>query len=1094
MKKSSLIFGIIFLIIFSVSVIADDLSSGLSNYFACNSTVDNKGAGSLSIIRNALVNVSNGWGVDNKYCRLPLASSASSNMIDININSTNTSCWGIGYLLNISDNGGGGYAPMFQTKSQSRSMDWFSYIGFTDGGVGRIKFAFLNGSTFYYAINGYTASMINTSHFFYIEINITNSMKLYDNGNLAYSNNTFLFSPNHDVLEFGNGSVVGVNTPTSRVDEIYFYNRCLATSEQLLLAQYALNKTSYSFTSSTPSSTPSFTFPTPANGSRNNTQIMINASCTPSANIDLFFDTSNPPTTKVISNQTSPIIYTTSVSSDGLYYYYASCIAGSNSTINTWVYDTTSPQILLRGANFFGQANGSNIDRTQANKNLSFNLTDNLQVYGFSVNITNSSRQTLYYEINTTILMPSISIVRYINFSNWTRGKYDVNIQVADTHTSLSEPVYAISDIMTQEKITDEKLSIVYGKEYLTAQGNNIKIYTDKPAEVSTDKEVDRYTFGFIFEEKIVSDKLFYIKCDSKLTYIPHDIYKGHFVCANGLKGNWIDFEGIEGKPIIKEIDKNTYSILFENLGSEMTVKSIGGLNENSVNYNFDLVDLEAFSILAKNTQTNNTIPDFNVTYNGLTYVASVSKVILPNISVVGYLNFSATAENYSPQTILNLAVNNTINYTVYFDARPYILSVSPANNFITTENNTVPFSVNIQENGFTMAYQWFKDSVLQAITSTWSWVVGNHDANTGNPHTITVIINSSDGTQMTNTWTANVTNANLTYINETPTNVSWLYQQISFYCGLPAPATNWSVNMSVQFSDESAIWYPINYSCFGSCNNYEYVANITTTPDYLGKLSFRCTGYDGATTVTQTDVNSVNVYYANVPPSNPKTMKPSKGIYDTTIQIICSGAESASGAEVFYDIKADYKINATERIETFLDANGTGVYDWYVLNLPNQDNITYACRAYDGADYSPWVYPKVNLSIRHGLNLALFASNLYKKYTPYSNVISTVYCSSEGLSNTEIVGVWADCNNDAQWDYSNFDYENLTQMTGVIVRRVSDLFTCQYTSEGLKQITVGCITKNINDSRVSDSGLCSGISDKCNLQKTYTINVEADE
>jgi len=129
--------------------------------------------------------------------------------------------------------------------------------------------------------------------------------------------------------------------------------------------------------------------PTPLDNTANNTQVMINVSCS-SDNVYLYFDNQTNPNTLVITNQTSPANYTTSVTGQVDYYFKASCgLNGANTTIRTWNYDTTTPNITIL--------------QNLTSKQLKINLSQYIEVYdnnsglrsclaNFTFNSTNESK------------------------------------------------------------------------------------------------------------------------------------------------------------------------------------------------------------------------------------------------------------------------------------------------------------------------------------------------------------------------------------------------------------------------------------------------------------------------------------------------------------------------------------------------------------------------------------------------------------------------------------------------------------------------------------------------------------------------------
>ncbi|MCH7590948.1 hypothetical protein IIB34_07930, partial [PVC group bacterium] len=59
----------------------------------------------------------------------------------------------------------------------------------------------------------------------------------------------------------------------------------------------------------------------------------------------------------------------------------------------------------------------------------------------------------------------------------------------------------------------------------------------------------------------------------------------------NGLKKKWIDFEGIDGQPIVTKINDYRYRIEYANEDEVVVFNSIGGLNQQSDYFKYYLVN-----------------------------------------------------------------------------------------------------------------------------------------------------------------------------------------------------------------------------------------------------------------------------------------------------------------------------------------------------------------------------------------------------------------------------------------------------------------------------------------------------------------------
>ena len=395
--------------------------------------------------------------------------------------------------------------------------------------------------------------------------------------NATWEVGRFLIDGNIHDIYIGTYRSLATGFIDAKLDEWSVWNFSLPSTEiPNLLTQY------YPYVSI---NLPSFVSPTPDDNSHNNTQVNINVSCS-SGNVTLWFDNNTDPTTTVLNNVSQIANWTTDVTVEGQYYYKASCDSGeSNSTVRSWFYDITDPIITINPNNFFSDDNSSQISRTVSNKNMNFTLTDNIALFGYSINITNSSGDTFFNTSNESLSGISQTIIQLVNFSDWDIGNYTVKITASDSHTAQLIPKYKVSKYNSKLK-------------FETEANNKIDIYSLSSSYVSYEKHIDRYTFDFDFNRKYLKDEKFYVKSDKPIVYLPNSKYKAHFVVWNSedQKGNWIDFEGIEGKATVKKISNYLYEVSIKNVPGKVKFKSIGGLNVNSQSYKFELKTLFPFN------------------------------------------------------------------------------------------------------------------------------------------------------------------------------------------------------------------------------------------------------------------------------------------------------------------------------------------------------------------------------------------------------------------------------------------------------------------------------------------------------------------
>ena len=231
---------------------------------------------------------------------------------------------------------------------------------------------------------------------------------------------------------------------------------------------------------------------------------------------------------------------------------------------------TTPPNVTIHGNNFFASDNSTIISLFQTSSaRLNFSFTDDIDLFGFIINITLDD--TLIFNLtNITLNGPTISFNNIINFTG-PQGTYKVNISVEDAHTAKKIPYYDVRK----------------GFNWLEYDGE-IRIKAEGAIWASTTKYYDRYDFRFRYLPFIPpKNKVFYVESNSQLIYRQDSGFKAHFVDYNNKR--WIDFEGLKGRPIVTKINDRRWKIEFANSDSEVIFNSIGGLNEDSFEFEFYL-------------------------------------------------------------------------------------------------------------------------------------------------------------------------------------------------------------------------------------------------------------------------------------------------------------------------------------------------------------------------------------------------------------------------------------------------------------------------------------------------------------------------
>lgn len=402
---------------------------------------------------------------------------------------------------------------------------------------------------------------------------------------------------------------------------------------------------------------PTWVSPTPTSGTTNNTQVTLNASSTsPGARYFIWFDTNPNPTTLVVSNATTGN-YTTSVPGTTTTYYYKAAAWNStggystNTTVRNWTFDAVAPSITLNALNEFSVLNLSQRDPYDKSVHLNITFADDHDLYGMMVNITRGG--TVYFNItNETLDGLSYTYTNTLNVTTWPAGRYNVTLEVSDSHTAREIPDY---------QVTKKKSSITFK----TPTDNNIKVESREPSTITATKETDRYTFRVVFDDATTKARVFDVKTDvCPLTYKSRSGYKAHFVSSCGRGGNWLDFEGVPGTPTVTRIDAYHYTVSFDSLAPDVKFRSIGGLNVLSVNYTFYVGNYSVLNpspvyareagtfglnVTTESSFTNTTAV---LVYNGSTYTPAVT-------SSSSLYNFTTVA------TAPNATVNLTYNWTV---------------------------------------------------------------------------------------------------------------------------------------------------------------------------------------------------------------------------------------------------------------------------------------------------------------------------------------------------------------------------------------------------------------------------------------------
>lgn len=420
----------------------------------------------------------------------------------------------------------------------------------------------------------YLPSLNTWVHYCYVVGQGTDYAALYING--ALNANVTGTDAGITVADFFDGYSASTLTWTGALDEILISNVSLSAAEvsELYNGGAGFNPLL------SPTQTIEFISPTPADGAHNNTQVNITFNSS-TGYASFWFGSSNPPTTQYFDNVStgaSGYTWTTNVTTEGTYYYFAGLPDYSlNTSVRSWVYDTVEPAITLNPNNGFTSSNGTVSNPYLDTLQLNITASDDIGLYGFQVLITDPSSTVKLNYTNESLSGTSFTYVNAVNTSSWDANTlYTVAVLSSDSHTAKAIPDYQVSK-------RNRELS------FQTAEGNSIQIVADKDAQTDAIKQGDRYKFSFDFSSKGAQTRSFDVISDKPIRYMDKSPYVAHFVIWNAeeKQGNWVDFEGAGSNPNVIRLSDTHYRVVFTNAPDKVTFNSIGGLNVNEVHYSW---------------------------------------------------------------------------------------------------------------------------------------------------------------------------------------------------------------------------------------------------------------------------------------------------------------------------------------------------------------------------------------------------------------------------------------------------------------------------------------------------------------------------
>jgi hypothetical protein len=172
---------------------------------------------------------------------------------------------------------------------------------------------------------------------------------------------------------------------------------------------------------------------------------------------------------------------------------------------------------------------------------------------------------------------------------------------------------------------------------------------------------------------------------------------------------------------------------------------------------------------------------------------------------------------------------------------------------------------------------------------------------------------------------------------------------------------------------------------------------------------------------------------------------------------------------------------------KTIVNNDTDGEADFYMGDIPENNNITFFCEAHDYELSSNYTAFESHLIINHGMSFQLRSVIPDGDFYAYNYYTFINYCNIENLNDTQIHSSWADCNNDNQFDYY-IEYNNSVQSS-------AQFFTCSYRDEGIQEINIGCVIERMNNSlQWNNNNFCKDnikYSDNyCNVAKGYKIAI----
>lgn len=283
-------------------------------------------------------------------------------------------------------------------------------------------------------------------------------------------------------------------------------------------------------------------------------------------------------------NKTSFTFINNSALAEGLYSLNMSCWDAENNNASILFYftiDNSMPVITMT----YPLSDNTSALTNYGILNISFHISDNIDLYNMNTSITNGSVSRYNFSIALTG-NNSYSFNETINISEWDNATYELNIRVCDSHTAKN--IKEADNIL----IDDGIINFTFDDTFISIEAQY------KNSVFTAEKRKDRYIFNALGKKE--DKKQFYLKSNKNIDYLMHSKYKGHFVIGN----YWVDFEPYD--VIVYPINEY-YMVEVAAAQAVLNFTSIGELNCIENIYQFTIDEIPPSAIYYSSEYFNNT-------------------------------------------------------------------------------------------------------------------------------------------------------------------------------------------------------------------------------------------------------------------------------------------------------------------------------------------------------------------------------------------------------------------------------------------------------------------------------------------------------